>query len=203
MAAETPAPTPESRPPVLASLAPFPSMRTRSATPEPQRPGYKIGPPYTIGDRTYVPAEDPNYDAVGIASWYGQGFHGGPTASGETYDQDAMVAAHPTLPMPSYVLVTNLRNGRTVMVRVNNRGPYKDGRIIDLSRKAAELLGFAGHGLTQVRVKYAGRAPLDGSTDRERAHLSRQPWYRAAAAQLSQTPAVPDVPANALNIVRK
>lgn len=169
---------------MLASLAPLPAM-TRSTPPAAARPpsGYKIGAPYTVNGTTYVPASDPSYDAVGRASWYGEGFHGKPTASGETYDQDALVAAHTTLPMPSYVLVTNLRNGRTVMLRVNNRGPYKPGRIIDVSRKAAQMLGFAGQGLTEVRVRFAGLAPLDGSTERERAHLAQQPWYRALAAQ--------------------
>lgn len=144
----------------------------------PSRPVYKIGAPYTVGTRTFVPAEDPNYDAVGRASWYGGSFHGKPTANGEIYDQNALVAAHPTLPMPSYVLVTNLRNGRTIMLRVNNRGPYAEGRIIDVSAEAASLLGFKPYGLTEVRVRYAGRAPLDGHTGRERSHLAAQPWYR-------------------------
>lgn len=144
-------------------------------------PGYKIGAPYTVGSRTFVPAEDSTYDAIGLASWYGDGFHGKPTANGEIYDMNALVAAHPTLPMPSYVHVTNLRNGRTVLLRVNNRGPFAPGRIIDVSREAANLLGFANNGVTQVRVRYVGRAPLDGRTDRERSHLAAQGWYRAAA----------------------
>lgn len=168
--------------PILASLAP-PSAATRRPGQGAERtPGYKVGAPYTVAGITYVPADDPSYDRIGRASWYGAGFHGKPTASGEVYDQDALVAAHPTLPMPSYVLVTNLRNGRTVLLRVNNRGPYKEGRIIDVSRKAAQELGFAGQGLAEVRVKYAGRAPLDGSTLRERAHLAAQSWHRAPPA---------------------
>lgn len=188
---------PEARPPLLASLAPLPTARTRGFTPEPQRapsaeaavlqprPVYKIGAPYAVGNRTYVPAEEPDYDAVGRASWYGGSFHGKPTANGEIYDQNALVAAHPTLPMPSYVLVTNLRNGRTVLLRVNNRGPYAEGRIIDVSAEAADLLGFKPYGLAEVRVRYAGRAPLDGRDDRERTHLAAQPWHRAVTTRRS------------------
>lgn len=165
--------------PIQASFSPSPAP-SRSSASSIQRasPGLKIGAPYTVAGITYVPAEDPSYDRIGRASWYGAGFHGRPTANGETYDQDALVAAHPTLPMPSYVLVTNLRNGRTVMLRVNNRGPFKEGRIIDVSRRAAHELGFAAQGLTEVRVRYAGRAPLDGNADREHQHLAAQPWQR-------------------------
>jgi rare lipoprotein A (peptidoglycan hydrolase) len=143
----------------------------------PRRGVYKIGKPYTVAGRIYVPAEDPHYDETGTASWYGDGFHGGPTANGETYDMHRLSAAHRTLPMPSYAYVHNPVNGRTIMVRINNRGPFKDGRIIDLSREAARLLDFKARGLATVRVTYAGRAPLDGSDDAERAFLERQPWY--------------------------
>ena len=141
---------------------------------------YKIGRPYTVRGKTYVPAEDPNYEETGIASWYGDGFHGGPTANGEVYDMHRLTAAHKTLPMPSYAYVHNPANGRTIMVRINNRGPFKGNRIIDLSREAARLLDFKSRGLTEVRVTYAGRAPLDGSDHAERAHLERQSWYRQA-----------------------
>ncbi len=144
---------------------------------------FKVGKPYVINGVTYFPAEDPGYDRVGIASWYGTDFHAKQTANGELFDMGRITAAHPTLPMPSYVHVTNLRNGRTLLVRVNDRGPYKPGRIIDLSRKAAELLGFEGQGTTEIRVRYAGAAPLDPSDDRrERQHLAGQPWSRAASA---------------------
>jgi rare lipoprotein A (peptidoglycan hydrolase) len=139
---------------------------------------YKIGKPYTVAGRTYVPAEDPNYEETGIASWYGDGFHGKATANGEVYDMHRLTAAHRTLPMPSYAYVHNPANGRTIMVRINNRGPFKDNRIIDLSREAARLLDFKGRGLIEVRVSYAGRAPLDGRDHAERAFLERQPWYR-------------------------
>src|SRR5690606_901066 len=107
-----------------------------------------------------------NYRAEGIASWYGSDFHGRRTANGEIYDMHAISAAHPTLPIPSYVRVTNLANRRSLIVRVNDRGPFKDNRVIDLSAKSAEMLGFRGNGLARVRVEYVGRASLDGSDDR-------------------------------------
>jgi rare lipoprotein A len=126
---------------------------------------YRIGVPYSIGGRTYVPADDPRYRAEGVASWYGDDFHGRLTANGEIYDMNSMSAAHTTLPMPSYVRVTNLSNNRSVIVRVNDRGPYHSDRVIDVSVKAAILLGFYGSGLAPVRVEYVGTAPLDGSDD--------------------------------------
>ena len=126
---------------------------------------YRIGAPYSIGGRSYVPAEDPRYRAEGLASWYGEDFHGRQTANGEIYDMNSMSAAHTTLPMPSHVRVTNLSNNRSVIVRVNDRGPYHSERIIDVSVKAAILLGFYGSGLAPVRVEYVGAAPLEGSDD--------------------------------------
>jgi rare lipoprotein A len=142
---------------------------------------YKVGKPYVINGVTYYPAEDPSYDRTGIASWYGKDFHGKQTANGELFDMGAISAAHPTLPMPSLVYVTNLANGRTLLVRVNDRGPYKPGRIIDLSRRSASLLGFEGNGVTQIRVRYAGPAPLDpNDTSRERNFLASQSWNRYA-----------------------
>ncbi|MGE0847522.1 MAG: septal ring lytic transglycosylase RlpA family protein [Flavobacteriaceae bacterium] len=123
---------------------------------------YKVGNPYKVAGRTYVPKEQPGYDSVGMASWYGDAFHGRLTANGEVYDMNAFSAAHPTLPLPSYVRVTNLENRRSVVVRVNDRGPYAHDRIIDLSRHTAELLDFHQQGLTKVRVQYVGRAPLEG-----------------------------------------
>jgi rare lipoprotein A len=144
----------------------------------PGRGIYKIGRPYTVAGRTYVPAEDPDYEETGTASWYGDGFHGGLTANGEIYDMHRLTAAHRTLPMPSYAYVHNPANGRTIMVRINNRGPFKGDRIIDLSSEAARLLDFKSRGLATVRVTYAGRAPLDGNEKAERDFLQRQPWYR-------------------------
>jgi len=118
-----------------------------------------------VGGRTYVPQENPNYRAEGFASWYGEDFHGRLTANGEVYDMHGISAAHPTLPMPSYVRVTNLGNGRSLVVRVNDRGPYHSDRLIDLSVKAARLLDFHGDGLARVRVEYVSPAPLEGSDD--------------------------------------
>ncbi|WP_272906838.1 septal ring lytic transglycosylase RlpA family protein [Hyphobacterium sp. SN044] len=138
--------------------APSPSVT------QPARPSGRIEPrvgnPYQINGRTYVPAFDDSYDRTGIASWYGPGFHGRLTASGEVFDENLMTAAHTTLPIPSLVEVTNLENGRTVVLRLNDRGPFADDRIIDLSRAAATELGFIGQGLAQVRVRYLG--PVDG-----------------------------------------
>lgn len=138
---------------------------------------YKIGAPYQISGRWYIPQEDPAYDRIGVASWYGDDFHGRKTANGEVYDMGALTAAHPTLPLPSYAHVTNMETGRTILVRINDRGPYARERIIDLSRHAARLVGFAGRGLANVRVRYAGRAPLDGNDFQEQAFLASQPWY--------------------------
>jgi peptidoglycan lytic transglycosylase len=115
--------------------------------------GYKVGDPYQINGAWYYPAEDWSYDETGIASWYGEDFHGKYTANGEVYNLNALTAAHRTLPMPSIVEVTNLENGRSIRLRVNDRGPYARGRIIDVSRRAAQLLGFEGQGTAKVRVR--------------------------------------------------
>ncbi len=114
---------------------------------------YKIGEPYRIDGVWYTPADDPDYDEVGIASWYGEPFHGRPTANGAIYDMNALTAAHRTLPMPSRVRVTNVENGRSLMLTVNDRGPFARGRIIDVSRRTAQLLGFYGKGTAKVRVQ--------------------------------------------------
>jgi rare lipoprotein A len=126
---------------------------------------YRVGKPYVVAGRVYVPEEDVNYREEGLASWYGDDFHGRLTANGEVFDMSALTAAHPTLPMPCYARVTNLSNGRSLIVRVNDRGPYHGNRLIDVSNKAAELLDFKGNGVARVRVEYVGRAPLDGSDD--------------------------------------
>ena len=136
---------------------------------------YKLGKPYVIGGRWYTPREQPGLDEVGIASWYGDDFHGRKTANGEIYDMNRLSAAHPTLPLPSFVYVTNLENGRTVLLRVNDRGPYVGNRVIDLSRAAANALGTKGKGLGRVRVRYAGKAPMNGDDRRERQFLANQP----------------------------
>ena len=139
---------------------------------------YKVGKPYQVAGGWYVPREVKHYARSGIASWYGAAFHGRRTANGEIYDMNALTAGHPTLPMPSYAYVTNLDNGRTLLVRINDRGPYVNDRLIDLSRHSAAELGYSRHGLARVRVRYAGRAPLDGNDAAERRHLASQPWYR-------------------------
>ncbi|AYG95891.1 septal ring lytic transglycosylase RlpA family protein [Brevundimonas naejangsanensis] len=118
--------------------------------------------PYQIRGRWYHPQEQPNYDEVGQASWYGGYHHGRPTSTGERFDMNALTAAHKTLPLPSLVEVTNRANGRRVILRVNDRGPFVDGRIIDLSRGAAEELGLLNQGVGEVRVRYVGRAPRQG-----------------------------------------
>jgi rare lipoprotein A len=128
---------------------------------------YRVGKPYTVAGRTYYPEENTRYRAEGLASWYGEDFHGRLTANREVYDMGAISAAHPTLPLPSYARVTNLQNGRSLVVRVNDRGPYHQGREIDLSAKAADLLGYKMQGTTRVRVEYVGRAPLEGTDDRQ------------------------------------
>jgi rare lipoprotein A len=123
---------------------------------------YHVGNPYKVKGKTYRPKEDPNYAKVGLASWYGRAFHGRKTANGEIYDMGELTAAHPTLPLPSYVRVTNLANDRSVVVRVNDRGPFKKGRIIDVSATAAEMLDFKRAGTTKVKVEYVGRGRMDG-----------------------------------------
>ena len=119
-----------------------------------QEPGaYKVGGAYRVGGIWYYPKVNYDYRATGIASWYGPGFHGRPTANGETFDQNDLTAAHRTLPMPSMVRVTNLDNGRSIKLRINDRGPFSNGRIIDVSRRAADLLGFRRQGTAKVRVE--------------------------------------------------
>jgi len=123
---------------------------------------YMVGNPYEVKGKWYYPKEDFAYSKVGIASWYGSAFHGRLTANGEVYDQMHLSAAHPTFPLPSYARVTNLENGSSIVVRVNDRGPYHEGRIIDLSNKTADMLDLQHSGTGKVRVQYVGRARMDG-----------------------------------------
>jgi rare lipoprotein A len=127
---------------------------------------YSVGQPYTIRGKTYHPTEDPHYRAEGVASWYGPDFHGRLTANGEVYDMHGISAAHPTMPLPSYARVTNLANGKSIVVRVNDRGPFVHDRVIDLSIGTAKALGSYDKGLARVRVEYVGRAPIEGSDDK-------------------------------------
>ncbi len=126
---------------------------------------YLVGHAYHVAGHTYVPSEMSSYTAVGMASWYGAAFHGRRTANGEVYDMGSITAAHPTMPLPSYARVTNLDNGYSVIVRVNDRGPYHGGRVMDVSSRAADVLDFKGAGTAKVKVEYVGRAPLEGSDD--------------------------------------
>jgi rare lipoprotein A len=128
---------------------------------------YRVGKPYTVAGRVYVPEEDTQYREEGMASWYGDDFHGRLTANGEVFDMASLTAASPTLPMPCYARVTNLSNGKSLIVRVNDRGPYHGNRLMDVSSRAAELLEFKGNGIARVRVEYVARAPLEGSDDRQ------------------------------------
>ncbi|QLF70479.1 septal ring lytic transglycosylase RlpA family protein [Peteryoungia desertarenae] len=121
-----------------------------------------VGRPYTIKGKRFVPHVNPSYDRVGLASWYGRDFHGRKTANGEVFDKYHLSAAHPTLPLPSYARVTNVENGSSVIVRINDRGPFHGNRIIDLSKRTAEVLDMKHSGTAKVRVQYVGPAPLDG-----------------------------------------
>ena len=123
---------------------------------------YKIGSAYMVKGRWYTPKDEPDYDKSGLASWYGPNFHGRYTANGEIYDQNHLSAAHPTLPLPCYVRVTNKDNGNSVIVRVNDRGPFEPGRIIDVSSKAADMLQIKSAGVANVRVQFVGPARMDG-----------------------------------------
>jgi rare lipoprotein A len=125
-----------------------------------------VGKPYVVAGRTYQPSENPGYRNEGLASWYGSNFHGRMTANGEVFDRDSIAAAHTTMPLPSYARVTNMHNGHSMIVRVNDRGPFHGNRIIDVSERAALALGFKRQGTAKVRVEYVGRASTNGSDDR-------------------------------------
>jgi rare lipoprotein A len=152
---------------------------------------YRVGKPYQVGGRTYVPEENRHYRAEGLASWYGDDFHGRLTANGEIYDMQAISAAHPTLPMPSYARVTNLSTHKSLIVRVNDRGPYQANREIDLSARAADLLGFRNHGVARVRVEYVGPAPIEGTDDRQLVATLRQGQPAPAPVMVASNRFVP------------
>jgi len=148
---------------------------------------FKVGDPYQIDGQWYYPREDPSYNETGIASWYGEQFNGRPTANGETFDMTLYTAAHKTLPMPIHAEVTNLENGRSIMVRINDRGPFVQGRIIDLSRAAAQELGFRQNGTARVRVRAMGRAPLNTSTAEARDVMQGRGTTRVASSAPSSS----------------
>ena len=127
---------------------------------------YMVGKPYTIAGKTYYPSER-TFSAIGTASWYGSDFHGRKTANGEIFDKASISAAHPTMPLPSYARVTNLRNNSSIVVRVNDRGPFHGGRVMDVSQRVAEALDFKQNGTARVRVEYLSKAALGGSDDRK------------------------------------
>ncbi|MEO1656860.1 MAG: septal ring lytic transglycosylase RlpA family protein [Pseudomonadota bacterium] len=167
----------------------------RTAVPSPH---VKVGEPYQIGGRWYYPAVDPNYNRVGMASWYGPNFHGKLTANGEIFDQNRLTAAHPTLPLPSIVEVTNQKTGKKIRVRVNDRGPFAQNRIIDLSMESARKLGTLDAGVAPVRVRYVGEARLSdaitrvGQRERGQSLASKPPSRRSP--QVAQ--AAPTQPSN-------
>src|ERR1700756_1208367 len=161
---------------------------------------YRVGKPYTVAGRVYVPEEDVHYREEGLASWYGEDFHGRLTANGEVFDMSSLSAAHPTLPMPCYVRVTNLSNGKSLIVRVNDRGPYHGNRVMDVSSRAAELLEFKSNGVARVRVEYVGRAPLEGSDDRQLVATLRTGMPAPSPSMVrvaSARPFVPEIPSSA------
>lgn len=133
-----------------------------------------IGDPYSYDGVVFTPHADPTYDTEGAAAWMADSYHGRRTANGEIHDSTALVGAHPTLPLPSYVMVTNLANGRQLILRINDRGPFNRGRILDASHRAAYILGYAAAGTTRVRVQYLGPAPLSGDPSYEEGFLARQ-----------------------------
>lgn len=126
-------------------------------TPPRSQNSFKVGNPYQISGKWYTPRESYSYDETGIASWYGDQFHGKRTANGEIFDKNALTAAHPTLQMPSLVRVTNLETGRSAVLRVNDRGPFSKSRLIDVSHSAARVLGFEGQGTARVRIQVLDR----------------------------------------------
>lgn len=167
--------------------------------PIPKGGGYfRVGKPYTVAGREYVPEHDPQYRAEGIASWYGDQFHGRLTANGEIFDKESISAAHTTMPIPSYARVTNLANRRSIIVRVNDRGPFHANRVIDLSARAADMLGFRHNGVARVSVEYVGSASLQGSDDMRLASTLRTDGSPAPAPSnvrlASGGPFVPNAP---------
>lgn len=167
---------------ILSACGPEPELQTSA----PPAPGVKIGEPYQVAGRWYTPQEDPGYNQVGIASWYGADFHSKQTANGEIYDMNQLTAAHTTLPMPSYVRVTNLENNRSLILRVNDRGPFVGNRIIDVSRRGAQLLGFEKRGTTRVRVEAVEgpNAPVQVARSDEPPALEAQPTARVSVESI-------------------
>ena len=158
----------------------------------------KIGKPYQVAGIWYYPADASDYDEVGLASWYGAQFHGGQTANGEQFDMDRVGAAHKTLPLPSYVEVTALDSGRTLLVRINDRGPFVSNRIIDLSRRSAQLLGIERSGVSRVRVRRVNPSDSDRLALRSGRPAADRPYATASELHFLRerfTARRPDAPA--------
>ena len=167
-------------------LAAFSAKEIAAHTDEPvNRDEFKVGDPYEVNGAWYYPAVDPGYDEVGVASWYGEKFHGRPTANGAIYDMNALTAAHKTLPMPSTVRVTNLDNGRSMLLTVNDRGPFVAGRIIDVSRRAAQLLGFRRKGTVKVRVQIVRDDAPEPLMAAPSGAVSQEPLVQTASLSLT------------------
>ena len=163
-------------------------------SPPPNAGSYRVGVPYQVNGAWYYPREQPDYDETGTASWYGPNFEGQLTASGEVFDSSELTAAHTTLPLPVTVRVTNLENGRSVVLRVNDRGPFVGGRIIDVSKHAAEVLGFRDQGTAHVRVTFLARADRPGAPEPMTAPLAATAVATAASTARVQTARLPAEP---------
>lgn len=167
---------------------------------------YRTGKPYMVAGRMYVPEQNPaNFREEGLASWYGDAFHGRRTANGEIFDMTSITAAHPTLPIPSYARVTNTRNGKSIIVRINDRGPFHGNRVIDLSVRTAKLLDFHDNGVARVRVEYVSTARLEGSDDTQLLATLRTGTPAPAPSAVmvaSAKPFVPDMQASSRGAVR-
>jgi rare lipoprotein A len=147
---------------------------------------YHVGKPYQVAGVWFKPKADPDYDRTGQASWYGEAFHARKTSNGEYFNMNDLTAAHATLPIPSYAKVTNLENGRQVIVRINDRGPFVGTRIIDLSKRSAAALDYQHKGKTEVRVQWIGPAPLDDQ-GHHLANMNRKLRKGASVAQLRKS----------------
>src|SRR5579864_1480907 len=173
---------------LLAACGGMPTRYSRGLGPRTPHPTYKVGAPYTVKGITYYPHIDYAYDQTGLASWYGEAFDGQYTANGEVFDLNQITAAHKTLPLPSIVEIINLQNNRALRVRVNDRGPYVDGRIIDVSRRVAQLLGFERSGTAAVRVRVLKDESLQAEAAAAQGIVSNGSAFASAA------PAPPPAP---------
>ena len=161
----------------------------------------KIGNPYKVAGNWYYPKEDPSYDEIGVASWYGKDFHGKKTANGEYFNMNALTAAHKTLPLPTFVKVTNISNGRSLVLRVNDRGPFVSTRLIDVSRRAAQLLGFQKQGVTRVRIQAVDEdGKLPSKRGRKRRVRRAEAGPQSPVARVPQQAAVTSAPLSSNNL---